>query len=87
MIKQELSLNLATSFPCFSVLSHDLKCCSENESLWSSMHHNSTMSAYPHYTMIDTKVAQQTLTATTTNNNADITPPNYDEAIKKFSHY
>ncbi|KAL3982475.1 hypothetical protein ACH3XW_47310 [Acanthocheilonema viteae] len=50
MIKQELSLNLATSFPCFSVLSHDLKCCSENESLWSSMHHNSTMSAYPHYT-------------------------------------
>ncbi|KAL3982474.1 hypothetical protein ACH3XW_47310 [Acanthocheilonema viteae] len=51
MIKQELSLNLATSFPCFSVLSHDLKCCSENESLWSSMHHNSTMSAYPHYTL------------------------------------
>ncbi|KAM3725549.1 putative potassium transport system protein Kup [Dirofilaria immitis] len=90
-----LSLNLATSFSCLPVLSvlpNDLECCNGNGSLRSSMYRSSVISlpsykeimAYPHYGIHDVKMKQRTIsmTATMTNSNTNMAPPNYDEAIK-----
>ncbi|VDM91488.1 unnamed protein product [Onchocerca ochengi] len=89
-----LSVNLAASFPYLSILSilpHDLENCSGNSSMYrssvTSLPTYNEVVANPHYMISEVKVEQRTTcTTATANSNADITPPNYDEAIKMFSN-